>query len=367
MIYTLNARDYILYPVAKSCLQLSDDDVHTMILEDFALLKRRLKMKDISYEKLKRALIPNQDVDKNEICLVFDTEKIDSSSYGYQIFENLIPLFDKESTYSIIVGDYVDDLRGVSNSQIILRDVLDEVIVKYGKSRYIHSNQYFLVYINSISAGQLDTIIVGLSKHDWFYGVAKINHMSKFKTYISTILPPLCIKNRNHIITRHTTDCADDENMKLYDYPFEYSGFKVSSINEDSYSSFLCYKIESILPDEEDIGFSFNAILPKFDSVRKLKLDILDAKWGYVTNASSGKGELLRVLGYVDGNKEKFLRDIYKEICQNYIYNLRMNEYGDAMFNVCIELSTVNERIRKTTIALKYLAKTGEISLVTIT
>ncbi|MCL2199890.1 MAG: hypothetical protein FWB80_13305, partial [Defluviitaleaceae bacterium] len=62
-----------------------------------------------------------------------------------------------------------------------------------------------------------------------------------------------------------------------------------------------------------------------------------------------------------------FLRDIYKEICQNYIYNLRMNEYGDAMFNVCIELSTVNERIRKTTIALKYLAKTGEISLVTIT
>ncbi|MCL2262871.1 MAG: hypothetical protein FWC08_06585, partial [Defluviitaleaceae bacterium] len=74
-----------------------------------------------------------------------------------------------------------------------------------------------------------------------------------------------------------------------------------------------------------------------------------------------------RVLGYVDGNKEKFLRDIYKEICQNYIYNLRMNEYGDAMFNVCIELSTVNERIRKTTIALKYLAETGEIGLVTIT
>ncbi|MCL2224910.1 MAG: hypothetical protein FWB96_08090, partial [Defluviitaleaceae bacterium] len=62
-----------------------------------------------------------------------------------------------------------------------------------------------------------------------------------------------------------------------------------------------------------------------------------------------------------------FLRDIYKEICQNYIYNLRMNEYGDAMFNVCIELSTVNERIRKTTIALKYLAETGEIGLVTIT
>jgi len=338
-----------------------------MISYDFSLLMERLRKKDISYEKLKRALIPNQDADKKEICLVFDTAKINSGHYGYHIFEKLIPLLDKRSTYSIFHGDYVDTLHGVSNSQIILKDVLDEVTIKYNKSEYVHSNQYYLIYINSISATQLDTIIAGLNEYDWFHAAAKIKYISKFKTYVSTILSPLCIKNQNRVITRHPVDYDDSKNINILGYPFEDSGFNVTSINEDSYSTFLTYKIESISPDEEDIGFSFNALLPNFDSIRKLKLNIPDLKWGYITDTSFGKGEILRVLGYTGENKERFLRDIYKEICSNYIYNLNMNEYGDAMFNVCIELPTINERIRKTVIALKYFAETGEISLVTIT
>lgn len=47
--------------------------------------------------------------------------------------------------------------------------------------------------------------------------------------------------------------------------------------------------------------------------------------------------------------------------------NLRQNEYGDLLFNVCIELQTEDKHIRKTTVALKYIPENGEMYIITIT
>lgn len=40
--------------------------------------------------------------------------------------------------------------------------------------------------------------------------------------------------------------------------PFASNGFLLSSINDDSYGAFLSYKIESEVPDKDDVSFSFN-------------------------------------------------------------------------------------------------------------
>lgn len=71
MVYTINTIGHLLYPVAKLSLNLSDNDVYEMINQEFSIMKERLKLKDIKYNELKRALIPNQDKSNNEICLVF--------------------------------------------------------------------------------------------------------------------------------------------------------------------------------------------------------------------------------------------------------------------------------------------------------
>ena len=97
MIYTHNAKEYLQYPVVKSYFLLSDEDVYDMIEYEFTQLKKRLEIKNVSYDKLKRALIPNQDVGKFEICIVADSTLIDNSWYGLTIFEKLIPLLDKKS------------------------------------------------------------------------------------------------------------------------------------------------------------------------------------------------------------------------------------------------------------------------------
>lgn len=107
MIYTFDAKGFLLYPVMKSCFELSDDEVYKTIQDGFLLLLKQLEMKKISYNLLKGALVPNQDKGKFETCLVIDSSQIACGDYGNYVFEKLIPLLDKDSTYSILCGDYI--------------------------------------------------------------------------------------------------------------------------------------------------------------------------------------------------------------------------------------------------------------------
>lgn len=369
MIYTFDAKGFILYPVMKSYFDMSDDEVYRVIREGFEILSKQLDMKKISYNSLKGALIPNQDKDRFETCFVIDTLQIDCADYGNYVFEKLIPLLDKESTYSILCGDYIDFLYKYKlDSQNVLQSELNGILRRYNKSEYKNSTQYFLIYINRLTEKQRTKIIEGLNQYNWFSGYADVTYNSRFKTYISSILVQVCIKNRNHIIVSHPCDYPDEENINMRGFPFETNGFKLISINEDSYGAFLSYKIESIVPDKEDVSFSFNALFPKFDSFEKVELYVSDDKWDkYLTNKEKGKGQIVELLGYSLYDKKRFTEEVFKQVCANYIYNLRENEYGDLLVNVCVELPTVNGHIRKTTIALKYYPDTGVMEIVTIT
>ncbi|MDO4863656.1 MAG: hypothetical protein Q4A05_05760, partial [Ruminococcus sp.] len=126
MIFTINTATNVMFPVIKSAFELSDEEVYKMINNEHSILLDKLKMKDINYTKLKRALIPNQDKDYKEVCLVFDTTQIQDGFYENEVFDKLFPFIDKKSTYSILIGDYIDILREVEDSQEILFQSLAE-------------------------------------------------------------------------------------------------------------------------------------------------------------------------------------------------------------------------------------------------
>lgn len=369
MIYTFDTRSFFLYPAIKYAFELGDQDVYQAIQDGLKVLKNQLAVKEISYEALKGALIPNQDKDRFETCFIFDCSQIDSADYGHCVFEKLIPYLDKKSTYSILSGDYIDVLHKYhSDSQLFLRSEMNNVLARCHKSQYRHSDQYYLIYINRLTGEQRLRIVEGLYPYSWFTGFADVTYSSRFKSYISYILTPVCIKNKNRIIAPHPSDFKDEENINERGFPFESNGFALSSINDDSYGAFLTYKIETKIPDREDIGFSFNALFPKFDSFEKINLRISDDKWNkYLTDKEKGKGRIVELLGYASADKERFIREVSRLICTNYIYNLRKNEYGDLLFNTCIELLTINGNPRKTTVALKYHPDDGTIDIITIT
>lgn len=367
-IFTFNTSDSVLYPVIKSYFQLSDQQVYNSIWCDFELLQKRLLDKKVCYTKLKGALIPNQDKNKYEMCFIFDSNQIHNTNYGRYIFEKLIPLLDKESTYSILCGDYINISPNEREFQASLKLILEEVISYCNVSEYKSSEQYFLVYFNRLTEAQRTKIIEGLTGFSWFTGFVDVTYSSIFKSYISKILCHLCIKCQRQIIASHPSDYLDAENFNLCDYPYIENGFNFVSINEGSYGSFLSYKIETEFPDKEDISFSFNALFPKFDSYEKIQLNIIDDKWNkYLIDKEKGKGRILETLGYTQIDRNKFIKDIFKKIQCNYLYNLTRNKYNSLIFNVCIELETIKGNIRRTTVALKYLPDTGEMQIVTIT
>lgn len=332
MIYTFNAKGCILYPVMKSYFELSDDDVYKTIQDGFKLLLDQLAIKKISYDSLKRALVPNQDKDRFETCFVIDSAQIDRCDYGYYVFEKLIPLLDKESTYSILCGDYIDlSSKYQSNSQLQLRYEMNKVLSRCHESEYRHSSQYFLIYINRLSGSQRLKIVETLYLYQWFTGFADVTHQSVFKSYISNILTNVCIKNKSTVIMSHPADYSDKDNINMR-------------------------------------GFPFNALFPKFDSFEQIKLQISDDKWNnYLIDKEKGKGRIMEALGYDSVDKECFRKEVFKHICANYIYDLKKNEQGVLMFNVCVELPTINDHIRKTKIVLKYHPDTGIIEIVTVT
>lgn len=93
MIYTFNAKGCILYPVMKSYFELSDDDVYKTIQD------------------------------------------------GCYVFEKLIPLLDKESTYSILCGDYIDlSSKYQASSQLQLRYEMNKVLSRCHESEYRYSS-----------------------------------------------------------------------------------------------------------------------------------------------------------------------------------------------------------------------------------
>lgn len=89
MIYTFNAKEFLLYPVMKSYFELSDNDVYKAIWEGFELLLKQLNRKKVSYDSLKSALIPNQDKDRFETCFIIDSTQMVCADYGNYVFEKL--------------------------------------------------------------------------------------------------------------------------------------------------------------------------------------------------------------------------------------------------------------------------------------
>lgn len=245
---------------------------------------------------------------------------------------------------------------------------MKEVLIPCNNSLYQHSEQYFLIYINRLTKQQLSRIVDGLRQYDWFTGFAEVDNHSFFKSYISNILVHSYIKMGSCVIGAHPSDYSDAENINMLGYPFEENGFSFISINEDSYGPFLSYKIETSFGNEEDVGFSFNALFPKFNSIQKISLKLDEDKWvKYLCNVERDKAEIIQKLGFGIEDKEAFVKTVYDKICSNYIYNLELNEHNILKFNVCIELPTISGNFRKTMISLKYFPEIGEISIITVT
>lgn len=358
-IFTLNARDNIIFDVAfaKSESQVIYREINNV----FGMFISSLSEKEINYQSLKNSLIPRKD--RKEIALVFDTDKI-KSNYAFLAISKILPLFDKNSNHSFLIGDYV----GENKNRYQLYDLFQIHLNQVNPTNYQYHNQYFLVYINNLSEEMVIKLTERLKVYDFFTGFFDVTFSSKIRTYLSGILGSHFIKHKSTIILcdPYDTNIIDElENSVYCDY--EELGFSCQVIHSLYYHIFLSYKIErEVLTNfEGDTKFTLNTLTDQIVSLEECEIEIEKSKFEYIL---SEKTKNLERAGIINLSIEDLKYLIKSKIKSNYIYNLTFLENWNTLkFNILIEVHrTDSEKLMKLIIALEYKPIEKKLRLITM-
>lgn len=360
-IFTTDARDHCMLEVMTDYFKLSHDHVFNEINGMFRQVVEVLKTKKVNYSELKGCLTPNPD--RYEIVLVFDTNQIESSFYGYEVFQELIPLFDRRSSYSVLCGDYIDR---INNQEKLYQELVSSITLLKGCD-YVHSSQFYFVYLNNISNEILKNFNEGLREYAPYIGFIDVSYSSFMKTYVSVTLCNDFIKNKNTIIMGHEDDRDESENVNMCGYPFEENGYRCVSLSSSLFGVFLSYKIErQVYTDfSRDTEFAINSISKNVLAIEDFSIHIDDKKLTYLIENKTGK---LKKAGLIHFTTEELEDLIRQKISSNYIYNLtHIKKHSTTKFNIIIEKYVEDtDEIVKLTVALEYMPSSKVLRLITI-
>ena len=357
-IHTVNARGNIMLEVARDYLKLSSEHMRREIAGLQREVTALLVAKGIRYAELRSALVPQ--ADRKEIALFFDSTQM-GSFYGGEAHALLLPLLHRQSSRSVLCGDLIG--RGLSQDD--LYDLMVETVIPLKEFTYRHSSQFFVIYVNNLTDGMIQTILDGLGDHQAFIGVADMTYGSRLKWLLAHSLVNSYIQHKGVIIGPHEDDRPDTENVNLPGYPFEENGFRVRSVPARLEGTMLSYKIECPVfrGFEVDSEMALNAISTDILSLTELDIEIDQRKLEYLHKE---KADSLRGAGLWGADVDRLKSLIKGRLSANYIYGMSyVGEHDTAKFNVMIEAEGPNGPFR-ILVALAYEAEHKRIRLVTL-
>ena len=348
-IYTLDARNNVLLEVVSNMFNLSNESMEyeiNLLFHDFLDV---LCSKGIRYKDLRTCLVPS--LKKKEIILVFDSSQILSSWYGNAVFEKVLPLLNKKTSHSVLVGDYVAS----SLSQDRLRSELLSSLKQKNQTEFAHSTQYYFVYINNVSNEMLSKLDTHLSEFAPYSGFIDVTFNCFMKLIASTSLINLFIQNKGKIICGHEDDRDNAENINIYDYAFEKNGFQVLSIQESLYNLFLSYKVERPVYKEFEFDsfMSLNSISHKISSINTYDVLIDVNKYQYLRKCKQGR---MKRLGFISLEPTELESLIRSKLMNNYIFEMtNLKEHSTKKFNIMIEIVDDSNMPVKFLVSLEYI------------
>jgi hypothetical protein len=331
-VHTLNARGNVMLEVMRDYFKLTPERLLREIQGMRSQVASILKKKGVNYDELKAALVPDQE--KLEIALVFDASRIENGWYGLEIFQKVIPLLDPKTKNSILTGDYIGD----DEKQDILFEAFQEAIYPFRPINYLHSSQFFIVYVNNLTDTAFQRLADGLGEFHGYVGFANTTYSSPFKTFLSTMLVNLCVKSAKTIIQEHEDDRGNDENVNMSGFPFEEHGYKCLSVPSNLFGVLLTYKIERPIYSgfEVDTDFSLNAVTSKVRRLDDFDIQVEEAKLDYL---KSYKADSLKFAGLSAVTSEELQGIIRGKMLSSYIYSMsHSNEHNVTKFNIIIEI-----------------------------
>jgi hypothetical protein len=360
-MFTLNARGSILLEVIQRHFDLSPSQMFREINASFVSLLDALRLKAIDYASLRSALVPS--TNKNEAAFVFDSMKISSAWYGYEVFERLLPGLDSRGVHSVLCGDCIDTER--------IRDSFYSELMGHIKLQrpvdWHSGDQFFVVYINNLSNRMIQRLRGVLAPYEGYVGFLDCSSPSFLKTYLSLILCNSFLKAGKTIIQGHEDDRDNTEDVNMLGYPFERFDYVCRSLQSMYYDLFLSYKIERAVYSgfESDMLFSLNSISATVVPLGDCTVQIEPRKLKYLVERKPGS---MKRAGLVSLTKDKVEQEIQERLASNYVFNMHFAEaYNVMKFNTILNFPATNGgRLVKLLASLEYKPLERTVRLITL-
>jgi hypothetical protein len=358
-IHTLEARSNMLLEGTQRHFKLTDPQVFQMIQGLLQPTVEILASKGISYERLRSVLVPSRD--RHDGALVFNYNRFDTGDYGSDVVDRLMPLLRRDSSHSLLFGDWLNGERTDMAFGKWLEwspEALGTVNLGLAHERY---SPYYFAYLNNLTTADAARIDQGFKAHPAYLGLLDLDFESPVKTYLSTCLIRDFIKYRRVIIKGHEDDRDPTEDYNLSRFDFDQFGLTVRSLPLMYYGVLLSYKIErEHIPQDADRRFSLNALTPAPKMIDDFDVQLDEAKWKYLQEK---KGGSLKRAGMAGMDAAGIAARIREKVDDSYIYRLARATNGDTLkFDVMIE-PTPRVRIE---CALEYLPAQRVLRVITL-
>lgn len=330
-IWTLNARDTVLFDVVKQHFKLSYADLGPELRTIHAATVEMLASKGIRYEELRSALVPHTEPELGDIALVFDTRRIDEGAYGMAIAERVLPLLERDWSGSILEGDLIpydeDDAFGMLRGSLRC----------HRPAEIASTRQLCAVYLTNLNERRKSKLLAGLSEYLPYIGFMKVHYESRHKNWLSITLGNTYVKHGNTFIGRHEPDIEHVAEYNLGWWPLDEHDYRCVSLPSDLYfDPFLSYKIERAVPwFESDTLHGLSTISADPQDLDGFTVFVDPPKVDYLR---SQKAAILEVAGLTEVTAEELEAQIAMKVRQNYIYELEQRpEHNLSKFNVVLE------------------------------
>jgi hypothetical protein len=203
-IHTLEARSNVLLEVTQRRFKLTDPQVFQMIQGLLQPTVDILARKGILYENLRNVLVPSRH--QHDRALVFNYTKFDTGMYGQDVVHRLMPLLRRDSSHSLLFGDWLNGERShmaFGNWLEGSPDAIGTVNVDLSHERY---SPYYFAYLNNLTDADVVRLEQGFMGHPAYIGSLDLDFDSPVKTYLSTCLVRDFIKHQKFIIKGHEDD-----------------------------------------------------------------------------------------------------------------------------------------------------------------
>ena len=361
-IFTLDARGNMMFETMQSYFGIEDSGMRAVISGSVSEMQTILRLKGIDYAKLKGALVPS--IDRVEVALVFDSTRIKSDSYGFDVFKHLLPALEPSAVSSVLCGDLIE--IGDTNYQDLLYEAFSEQVQLVRSCEWSHSSQFYIVYANNLTEQMRQRICEVLSSYEGYVGWVDCFAPSLLKMYLSMILAHAFVKAGRTIIQGHEDDRDNGDNVNMLGYPFERYGYSCKSLPEMYFGPFLGYKIErGVFPGfESDTKLSLNSISGHVVALDQCEVEVEEAKLTYLKSQKEGS---MKRSGLLALTREELQEKIKERLHENYIFNMEFLEDHNVMkFNTILNFrANDTDAFHKLLASLEYKPSEKRVRLIT--